>query len=322
MKGIRHQPSRLVRLASVFGLLAAGTIGFASLASAAGGSSLFEVTVSKPCIEPGDSQTITVAGGPVWVMNLAVSYPDGTKQTLQPVRSGGNLVVTWTVAANAPAGQATFLITALLGPPGTDVPSGVATASGLFAIGVPGQPCVAPSNAGPIRGIYVGRPAAQLSVKKACDPGVTGAATFSVTLLVPQLSAVLSLPDTMNLNVGCNSTAVALPLLSTEVVVTLHEVTLPAGAAPADDTLVIVNSTDGPVTITIHNAGVAPTAGVTPTASVTPTAVATAAALPRTGGGTPALPGAGLLAFALGTLVLTVGGILAGTRHRRRGNRA
>jgi hypothetical protein len=121
----------------------------------------------------------------------------------------------------------------------------------------------------------------------------------------------------MNLTVGCNSTPVALPLLSTEVVVTLHEVTLPAGAAPAaDDTQVIVNNTDGPVTITIHNAGVAPTAGVAATA------VATAAALPRTGGGTPALPGAGLLAFALGTLVLTVGRILAGTRHRRRGSRA
>lgn len=279
---IRHHV-RLARLAPVFGLVAAFTIGFGTGASAAGGSSLFEATIAKACLYPGQDQTVTVTPG--WeAMDITVTYHNGTKQTVNPVRANGVQVATWTVASNAPAGTATVLITAFIGPPGPEGSAGIASARGYFNIGLAGQACTPPPDLGlgPVRGVFVGLPSAPTPVKKVCDAGVTGTAVFSLSVTTPRDLITLRLPASMNLSVACNGAAGRIYGLSTDVVVTLHEIGLPSGAAAAADTQVTMimgdyYATPAP-TVTIRNVRAAAIVSPTPTP-------APVVRLPTTGGG-------------------------------------
>lgn len=300
------------RLGALLSGVAAITIGFGTGASAAGGSSLFEVAVAKPCLYPGQVQTVTVTPG--WeAMDITVTYPNGTKLTVNPVRANGVQVASWTVASNAPAGLASILITTFIGPPGPEGSAGVARAVAPFTIGVAGQTCTPPPDNGPIRGIFVGLPAAPTPVKKVCDQGVTGTAVFSLSVTTPRDLITLRLPASMNLSLPCNGEARRIIGLSTDVVVTIHEVVLPSGAAAAADTQVTMilgdyYATPAP-TVTIHNARAAATVSPTPT----PRPVLR---LPSTGGGAPQDQRAPWwLWLALGTAAIASAGWIV-ARHR------
>jgi hypothetical protein len=305
---------KLARLGAVVGLIAITTIGFATVASAAGGGGPFSVTIAKSCLYPGQGQTVTVAPG--WeAMNITITYPNGTKQTVDPVRAAGVQVATWTIGSNAPAGLATVLITAFIGPPGPEGSAGIARAIGQFNIGVTGQACTPPPDLGPIQGVFVGLPAAPAPIKKVCDPGVTGTAVFSLSATTPRDLITLKLPASMNLSVACNGAAARITGLSTGVVVTLHEVSLPSGAAAAADTPVTMiggdyYGTPAP-TVTIRNA-VAP-AAVSPTPSPTPLV-----RLAQTGHAMPAALASPWLALLLGVLMVSIVGWVVATARRNR----
>jgi hypothetical protein len=88
------------------------------------------------------------------------------------------------------------------------------------------------------------------SVKKTCDTGVAGNATFSATIQVKfdsQLQTTLSVP--VSLTLACNGAAKLLPTLPATSVITLHESSLPTGAAAAADTKITVGTTAAATTI-------------------------------------------------------------------------
>jgi hypothetical protein len=247
-------------------------------------------------------------------MNITVTYPNGTKLTVSPVRANDVQVATWTVASNALTGQATVLITAFIGPPGPEGSAGVASARGYFNIGVAGQACTPPPDLGPVRGVFVGLPAAPTPVKKICDAGVTGTAVFSLLVTTPSDHITLSLPASMNLSAACNGAAARISGLSTDVIVTLHEIGLPSGASAAVDTQVTMilgdrYATPAP-TVSIHNARAAATVTPTPT----PTSVIR---LPVTGGGTPRGEAPWWQSLAFGAIAISIAGwiIARGRAH-------
>jgi hypothetical protein len=295
---------RFGRLAAVLGLVAATTGWFSTIALAAGGSAPFNVTIAKSCIYPGQAQTVSVVPG--WeAMDITVTYSNSNKQTINPVRTNGVQVATWTIASSAPAGMATVLITAFVGPPGPEGASGIARAVGHFAIAVAGQACTPPPDLGPVNGVFVGLPAAPTPVKKVCDAGVTGTAVFSLSVTTPPDLITLRLPASMNLTASCNGEAARIYGLSTDVVVTLHEIALPSGAAAAADTRVTMilgdyYATPAP-TVTIRNALAAATVSPTPTP-------APVVRLPATGGGRHRDEAPWWLALALGAVGLSTAG--------------
>lgn len=301
--------ARVLRLVAVLGLVAATAIAFATVASAAGGGGPFSVTIAKPCLFPGQVQTVTVAPG--WeAMDITVTYPNQTKQTVTSVRANGVQVASWTVASTEPAGAATVLITAFIGPPGPEGSAGIASATGRFAIGVAGQACTPPADNGPIQGVFVGLPAAPTPVKLVCDQGVTGSAVFSLSVTTPRDLITMRLPASMNLILACNGVAARIVGLSTGVVVTFHEIVLPSGAAAAADTNVTMiagdyYATPAP-TVTIHN--VRATVAV-PTPSPSPVVL-----LPQTGGG-PRDPAPWWLSLALGAVAMATAGWIVARRR-------
>jgi hypothetical protein len=109
----------------------------------------------------------------------------------------------------------------------------------------------------------------------------------------------------MNLSAACNGAAARIYGLSTDVVVALHEIELPSGAAAAADTQVTMilgdyYATPAP-TVTIHNVRAAATVSPTPT----PTSVIR---LPVTGGGMPRGEAPWWLPLALGAAVISIAG--------------
>jgi hypothetical protein len=186
--------------------------------------------------------------------------------------AAGDVTYSWTVASNAPPGEAVVSVTTI---PRTQT---AAIGRGVFMVGTAGQ-CTAPSETGPFYGSSI-LPAAPTSVKKVCDAGVSGSATFRVSVLVVtgNSSATFTLPAGWNLTAACNGEPAPLPALGRDIVVTLHEAVLPTGAAAAADTAVTITPADvegTPVTVSVHNAKAA---AVVPTPSPV-------ARLPQTGGG-------------------------------------
>src|ERR1700686_1105172 len=243
---------RLARLAATMGLIAAGSVVSAMSASAAFDHA-WTLTISKPCVLPGASQTITVTiGAPTAVINLVVKYSNGAiaqNVTLEKT-AAGDVTYSWNVSANAPPGEAVVSVTTVPRTQNTGIGRGV------FTIGTTGQACPAPSETGPFYGSWI-LPAAPTGAKKVCDSGASGAATFRLAVFVPNNSAAFTLPVSWNLTTPCNGAAVMFPAFGRDMVVTLHEVGLPAGAAPAADTAVTITPADveaTPVTVTVHNA--------------------------------------------------------------------
>ena len=253
-------------------MIAAGSF-LAAVSAAAAFDHAWTLTISKPCVLPGASQTLTVTlGAPTGVINLVVKYSNGAvaqNVTLEKT-AAGDVTYSWTVASNAPPGEAVVSVTTI---PRTQT---AAIGRGVFMVGTAGQ-CTAPSETGPFYGSSI-LPAAPTGVKKVCDSGVSGSATFRLSLFIPNNSAAFTLPAGWNLTAACNGEPAPLPALGRDIVVTLHEAGLPTGAAAAADTALTITPADvegTPVTVTVHNAKAA---AVVPTPSPV-------ARLPQTGGG-------------------------------------
>jgi hypothetical protein len=308
---MRNPLVKLARLAATFGLIVAG-FGVSAVSGSAAFDHAWTLTISQPCILPGSTQTLTVTtGAPTAVINVVVKYSNGiTAQNVTLEKTAaGDVTYSWTVAANAPAGEALVLVTTVPRTQNTSLGRGV------FTIGTTGQPCTPPSETGPFYGSWI-LPAAPTSLKKVCDSGVTGSATFRLTLFVPNNSASFTLPATWNLTAACNGQAVRFPAFGRDIVVTLHEADLPAGAAAAADTAVAMTPADvadpagSPVTVTIHNARAAAVV-------VTPSPVVR---LPQTGAGMQSefAPGWLLLLVLSAVAASTVAwGVATFTRKRR-----
>jgi hypothetical protein len=293
---------RLARLIAVIGVVAgASSVGSAIVASAYQDFP-FQWTISQRCVLPGATQTLTVTSG-ASVVNLVVKYPNGSivRNVTGVFDAAGHFVDTWTVESNAPPGQAVVsLITVSRGQsPGTSTAIG----RGFFTIGTPGQPCIPPPDV-PLLGAWIAD-AATTSVKKVCDPGVSGAAVFRLSVFVTDYAVVaFTLPTSFDLSVACNGTPGPLPTLAGNSVVTLHEARPPTGAAAAPDTKITMAPADrfgtlGP-TVTIHNTR------------------ATAAHLAQTGGGSQPKSAPWWLALVLGAFLVSTAWVLAGVRRDRR----
>jgi hypothetical protein len=283
----------------------AGSLGSA-VSAAAAFDHAWTLTISKPCVLPGASQTLTVTiGAPTAVINVVVKYSNGAvaqNVTLEK-SAAGDVTYSWTLASNAPPGEAVVQVITI---PRTQ---SAGVGRGVFTIGTAAQ-CPPPSEIGPFYGSRI-LPAAPTSVKKVCDSGVSGSATFRVSLLVvtANYSAAFTLPAGWNLTAGCNGDPVPLPGLARDIVVTLHEAVLPTGAAAAADTVVTMTPSDleaTPVTVTVHNAKAA---------AVVPTP-APVVRLPQTGGGTPADPAPG---WPLALAVVAVSTVAWSVATLRRG---
>jgi hypothetical protein len=219
----------------------------------------FSFTIARPCVRPGEVQTITVplGRGPS-VVHIVVTYPDGTRS--HNVTGGtdpeNKFAYAWTVESSAPAGLATLWITVLLPNEDTAIAHDY-----HFAIGKAGQPCDPPPDEGLHHGQWIMGIAAPTEIKKVCDAGVSGTAAFQLSVVLPPMagsnySDAFTLPESSNLSLPCNGAAVPLPRLAFGITVTLHEVRLPAGAAQSADTRVLmINSTGTQVPIvSIRNA--------------------------------------------------------------------
>jgi hypothetical protein len=264
-----------VRVAAAAGLATFAVVGLPQAGTAIG--SPFGVTLSKACVLPGDTETITVNTDWMMILNIVVTDSSHTKLTLTSVPASSYIqVATWTIPANAQPGDATILFTGVESPSNPTI-AGVSSVTATVPIGVIGQPCTPPPSLGPITGVFVSGPAAADPLKLVCDQGVSGTGTFSLFLTVPQNGAAFALPSTMNVSVPCNGVATSLPGLSTGVQLTLHEVAVPSGGVAAADATVTMTPADlygtpGP-TVTIHNA--APTPPPTPSRAPTPSPTAT-----------------------------------------------
>ncbi len=285
-EGLIFVAVRLARLAATLGLIAAGSV-MSAVGTSAYQDHAFTLTISKLCVLPGATQTLTVAGGAgSAVINLVVKYSNGAiaqNVTLEKTATG-DVTYSWTVPSNAPAGEAVVLVTTVPRTQNTGIGTGV------FTIGTAGHPCTPPADTGPFYGAWI-LPADPTEVKKVCDSGVNGAATFRLSVFVPNNSARFTLPAGWNLTAACNGAPVPLPAFARDIVVTLHEAGVPAGAAAAKDTAVTMTPALGEgtrVTVTVHNAK-----------------AAAVVRLPQTGGPTRPDPGPGWLLLAVGVIAVS-----------------
>jgi hypothetical protein len=308
--GIKNRLAKLAFFAGLLGGMSSASVGSATVASAYMDFP-FTLAISQPCVQPGGVQTITVPLGGAAVAHVVVTYPDGsrTHQVVGVPDAGGTFVYRWTIEPNAPTGLAEVWVTVLF-PTASS-----AVADFHFNIGAIGQPCTLPPNEGPLHGQWFTGIAAPAGVKKVCDPGVSGAAVFRLSVRLPplgrqQYSDAFMLPASSDLTVTCNGTAVPFPAFAFGIVVTLHEIRLPAGAAPSADTSVkMVDSTGAPgPTVTVHNAQAT---------SVVPTRSPAAVRLAQTGGVTRSNPPPTWLAL-IALLVATAALVFASVRGNRR----
>jgi hypothetical protein len=219
----------------------------------------------------------------------------GTQNGTGIPESDGTFTDSWKVAdVSASTGAVVRVYVLTLG--------GVASGTNQFTIHPANDPCPTPHPL-TITGTFIDVTQVGGDVKKACDQGVTGNATFAATIQinVDGPLTTVTLPANASLPLACNGESQTLPKLPVGSVITLHETVLPTGAAtPAADTKITIGA--AAVTTTIHNAKAAVVATPTPTPVIV---------LPATGqpASTPAMPWPalallGLIAIAGAGLVL------------------
>src|SRR5207302_8155796 len=146
--GLMSPVGMVARLATTLCLIGAGLV-VSVLTGSAAFDHAWTLTISKPCVLPGASQSLTLSmGAPTAVVNLVVKYSNGAiaqNVTLEKTATG-DVTYSWTVASNAPAGETVVVVTTV---PRTQN-AGIGT--GVFTIGTRGQPCTPPSDIGPFYG--------------------------------------------------------------------------------------------------------------------------------------------------------------------------
>lgn len=244
-------------------LLAAG--GAAGLLVGLGGATQafaaypFTANIQWACASGGQSQTVAVSTSPGALVHIEVAAGGSTANRATGLAdASGNFSDQWSLGTVSAVTSATVRVWVL-----TD--SGVAAGTGSFAIHPANAPCPSPTFA-LFNGFTIDTQQVGATVKKTCDAGVSGNAVFAQTLHVnvayeSSLSTTITLPA--NLTLVCNGPSKSLPVLPVTSVITLHESSLPVGAAAAADTNITVTST--PAAATIHNAKAAAVVVLPPT---------------------------------------------------------
>jgi hypothetical protein len=263
-----HRFKRLLAASGAAGLL----IGFTG-ATQAFATAAFTATLAQACVTSGGSQTITVtsnAGSAAVHIEVAIdgSMTNAGAQTATGITDDADtFTYSWAVGPFTTAATAQVRVWVL-------TTTGVAVGVRNFEIHPVSSPCPSP---GPdtFYGQFADVSSAGGDVQKTCDAGLTGTASFTVTIKLDlaEASTKFSLPASVTLNLTCNGKSLPLPQLPIGSVITLHEATPPVGAAAAADTEITIKAQ--PPTTTIHNAK----AAVVTTPTPTPTAVV----LPATG---------------------------------------
>lgn len=264
----------------------------------------FTAEITLACATVGDTQKITVVAAGDALIHIEVSIGGstvngGTQNGTGLTDANHTFKDQWTVGAVSANTTAFVRVWALLA-------DGVSTGSKSFDIHPASAPCPTPGVAS-FTGNYVDTGQFGGTVKKACDAGVSGNAVFAPTIHInvtyeADLSTTITLPASLTLTLACNGESASLPVLPTTSVITLHESSLPTGAAvPAADTNITIGA--AAVTATIHNAKAAVV--TTPTPTPTPVIV-----LPATGqpGSTPGVPWPALA--LLGLIAVTGAGLI------------
>lgn len=230
---------------------AAGLLTGLGVATPVFATSPFSATIDLACAVPGNTQKITVNAAADALIHIEVTIGGstanaGTEHGTGLTGATGTFTDQWTLAAVSTTTTARVQVWALSG-------GGVAEGSNTFEIHPAGGPCPSPSSSY-ISGSFIDVQQVGGQVKKTCDTGVSGNAVFSATIQVKvsyssSLSTTIAVP--VNLTLACNGASKDLPTLPLTSVITLHEVTLPAGAAAAADTKITVAAS--PAAATIHN---------------------------------------------------------------------
>ncbi|MDQ6884863.1 MAG: hypothetical protein M3077_11625 [Candidatus Dormibacteraeota bacterium] len=283
---------------------AAALLGGLAVATPAFAASPFTAQIEMDCLAGGQTQLITVNATTRAIVHIEVTINGstangGTQKGTGVANADGVFTDQWVVADVTASTTAIVTIT-VLGP------SGAQQGGGQFTIhpSTSGA-CQSPTHV-TIQGSTIGSTQIAAQVKKTCDAGLTGSASFTVVIKVSTEGGLVTInvPASTTVTLLCNdataTTLAKLPVFST---ITLHEVSTPMGAVAVADTTITVSSTPG--VTTIHNAKAAVVARPTPRPPV----------LPATGkpAGTPNLPWS---ALALLGLVLTGLGLRLLVRQR------
>lgn len=239
---------RLLAASGAAGLLIG--LGGATQAFAA---SPFTAEIALDCVNAGQNQTIRVTSSPDVLVHIEVmigtsSVNGGTQNGTGVPNSDGVFTDTWKVADVSAVTDAVVRIYVL-------TLDGVASGASQFVVHAATDPCPTPHPVA-ITGTFLETTQVGGNVKKTCDAGVTGTATFAATIQIKvnaQQTATVTLPADASLPLACNGASEALPKLPIGSVITLHESVLPTGAAtPAADTRITIGAEAA--TSTIHNA--------------------------------------------------------------------
>lgn len=237
-------------------LLAAG--GTAGLLVGLGGATQslaaapFTAEIESACVSAGQNQVIRVNSSTSSLVHIEVtiggsSVNGGTQNGTGIPGANGVFTDQWKVASvtSTTSAQVRIFVFTI---------DGVAEGFGTFHINPATSPCSSPAPVS-ISGTFLEIQQVGGSVKKTCDAGVTGNATFSATIQLKiggDLLTTVTLPADANLTLACNGEASPLPKLPPTSVITFHEVTLPSGAAAlAADTKITIGASAA--TTTIHN---------------------------------------------------------------------
>lgn len=265
----------------------------------------FAAEIALTCGNVGDTQKISVVAPGDAVIHIEVTIGSstangGTQNGTGLTDANHSFIDQWTLGTVSANTTAVVRVWALES-------DGVATGNGTFEIHPQATACQTPF-ASRFNGTVIDTGQFGGSVKKTCDAGVSGTAVFAATIDIrvdfdTKLSTTFALPATLSLSLQCNGESKQLPVLPTTSTITLHESTLPTGAAAAADTTITI--ADAAVTATINNAK-----AVVATPTPTPTAIV----LPATGqpASTPGIPWPALALFG----VIAIAG--AGLVLRRR----
>jgi hypothetical protein len=292
---------RLLAASGAAGLLI-GLVG-ATQAFATTTTPSFTAEIALTCGNVGDTQKITVVAPGDAVVHMEVTIGastanGGTQNGTGVTDANHTFIDQWNLGAVSANTTATVRVWALEA-------GGVAAGNGSFEIHPLATACPTPF-ASRFNGYVIDTGQYGGSVRKTCDAGVSGTAVFAPTIQIKvsystQDSTTFALPASLSLSLQCNGDSKQLPVLPTTSTITLHESTLPTGAAAAADTTITIGN--AAVTATINNAkaAVVTTPTPTPTAMVLP---ATGQPASTTGIPWPALALFGLIAITGAGLVL------------------
>lgn len=282
---------RLLAASGAAGLLMG--LGGATQAFATTTTPSFAAEIALTCGNVGDTQKITVVAPGDALIHIEVTIGGstangGTQNGTGLTDANHTFTDQWTLGAVSANAAATVRVWAL-------EPGGVAAGNGSFEVHPVATACQTPF-ASRFNGNVIDTGQFGGTVKKTCDAGVSGTAVFAPTIHIKvgystQLATTFALPASLALSLDCNGAAKQLPVLPTTSTITLHESTLPTGAAAAADTTITIGN--AAVTATINNAK----AAVVTTPTPTPTAIV----LPATGqpASTPGVPWPALALFGL-----------------------